>query len=220
MTDFNKLLGQFMNSGAATGLASGVLGGLASGLLTGKSGKKIGKNALKLGGVAAVGALAYTAYKRYNDKQTSAPIPPTPATELLSAPQDSEFLPKSSDQAANDALGLALVRAMIAASRADGQMDAQESQFIFQRIEALGLDEETRAFVIEEMSHPVNMDTIVNSATSPEIAAEIYAASLLAINVDNPAETGYLAMLAARLRLPALLVNEIEQHVDAQKRLA
>lgn len=218
MTDFNKLLGQFLNNGAATGLAGGVVGGLASGLLTGKSGKKLGKKALKVGGVAAVGALAYTAYKRYNNKQrTSSDEAATQGTELLSAPQDSAFLPDNADQAANNELGLTLIRAMIAASRADGQMDAQESQVIFQRIEELGLDDESRSFVIEEMSQPVNMDTIINSATSPEVAAEIYAASLLAIHVDNPAETAYLAMLAARLRLPADLVTEIEQQVEEQR---
>jgi uncharacterized membrane protein YebE (DUF533 family) len=38
------------------------------------------------------------------------------------------------------------------------------------------------------MGRPVDMDEIVNSATSPEVAAEIYLASLLAIDVDTTAE--------------------------------
>lgn len=223
MADFNKLLGQLINSGAATGLAGGVLGGLASGLVTSKSGKKMGKKALKYGGVAAVGALAYTAYKRYSNNQSpqAAGDQSSMASEtLLAAPQDSAFLPNSADQEANNELSLTLIRAMIAASRADGQMDAQESQTIFQRIESLDLDEESRACVIAEMNHPVNMDTIVSSATTPELAAEIYAASLLAIDVDNAAESGYLAMLAARLQLPDQLVSEIEHQVEAKRALA
>ena len=64
MVDVNKLLGQFMGSGFAGGMA----GGLASSLLTSKSGQKMGKNALKMGGVAAVGALAYTAYQRFTTR--------------------------------------------------------------------------------------------------------------------------------------------------------
>ena len=67
------------------------------------------------------------------------------------------------------------------------------------------------------MGQSVNMDTIVNSATTVEIGAEIYTASLLAVEVDSDAERAYLAMLAARLQLPPGLVQAIEQQVQAQK---
>jgi uncharacterized membrane protein YebE (DUF533 family) len=52
---------------------------------------------------------------------------------------------------------------------------------------------------------------------STEVAAEIYAASLLAVEVDTAAEKGYLAMLAARLKLPSALVTEIERQVESQR---
>ncbi len=136
---------------------------------------------------------------------------------LMAAPVGSAFLPEESDQAANDALGLILVRAMIAVARADGRLDAQESQAIFQKIEELGLDSESQAILVREMGQPVDIDAIVNSAKSPEVAAEIYVASLLAVEVDTVAEKAYLAMLAARLQLPAELVAEIENQVQAQK---
>ncbi len=126
-------------------------------------------------------------------------------------------MPQASDYAAHDALGLTLIRAMMAAARADGRLDAQEGQAIFQRIEALGLDDESQALLVAEMGRPVDMDAIVNSAGSPEVAAEIYVASLLAVEVDTAAEKAYLAMLAARLRLPAGLVTELERQVAAQK---
>ncbi len=126
-------------------------------------------------------------------------------------------MPKENDDAANEALGLTLVRAMIAVARADGRLDTQESQSIFQKIQSLGLDSESQSLLVEEMGHPADMDAIVNSASSPEIAAEIYTASLLAVDVDTDAEKGYLAMLAARLRLPSELVVEIERQVAAQK---
>jgi uncharacterized membrane protein YebE (DUF533 family) len=47
------------------------------------------------------------------------------------------------------------------------------------------------------------------------LAAEVYAASLIAINPDTPAEKAYLAMLAARLNLDPGLVREIELRLDA-----
>ena len=61
------------------------------------------------------------------------------------------------------------------------------------------------------------MDAIIASATSPEIAAEIYVASLLAVDVDTVAEKSYLAMLAARLNLAPELVAEMHRQVEAQQ---
>jgi uncharacterized membrane protein YebE (DUF533 family) len=66
------------------------------------------------------------------------------------------------------------------------------------------------------MGRPIDMDELVASATSPEVAAEIYIASLLAINVDTAAEESYLNMLAARLNIPPELSNELRRQVEAQ----
>lgn len=66
----------------------------------------------------------------------------------------------------------------------------------------------------------VDMDAIVNSAASPEVAAEIYATSLLAVTVDSEAEKGYLGMLAARLCLLVELVSELERQVEAHRAMA
>ena len=65
MSDINQVLGKLIGSGAAGGFAGGLAGGLAGNLLTSKSGRKLGKKTLQMGGVAAVGALAYAAYQRY-----------------------------------------------------------------------------------------------------------------------------------------------------------
>jgi uncharacterized membrane protein YebE (DUF533 family) len=218
MADMNKLLGQLLGSGAAGGFAGGLAGGLTSSMLTSKSGRKIGKKALKMGGIAAVGALAYAAYQRYSTgKGTADSALSQPAeTELVPAPEGSAFMPAKNNPAEQEALGLTLVRAMIAAARADGKLDAKESRTIYQRIESLGLDPEDQALLVAEMSHSVDMDAIVNSATSPEVAAEIYVASMMAIDVDTADEKSYLAMLAARLKLPPELVTELNRQVESQ----
>lgn len=220
----NKLLGSFLSSGAASGFAGGLAGGMASNMISAKSAKKLGSNALKLGGVAAVGALAYTAHARYSNSQGAAQAvsPGVSTSELSAAPAGSAFMPDTDDQAANDKLGLILVRAMIAVARADGRLDAQESQAIFQKIESLGLDSASQNLLVQEMGHPVDVDVdaIVSSASSHEVAAEIYIASLLAVDVDTAAEKSYLAMLAARLQLPSQLVTELENQVNAHKTYA
>lgn len=236
MSDINKLLGSLLSSSTATGFAGGLAGGMASKMVKKKTVKKMGKSALQIGGVAAIGALAYTAYKSYNNHQGNGPggnspqgtatpqLQPDPQPQaetidvagLFANPEAAAFLPAPDDKSANDALGLTLVRAMIAAARSDGRLDAQESQVIFQRIESLGLDSDNQNLLVQEMGQPVDVDAIVNSASSPEIAAEIYLASYLAVDVDTPAEKSYLSMLAARLQLPPQLVVELEDQVAVQ----
>lgn len=216
MVDVNKLLESLRGSGVLGGFAGGLAGGLASNMLTTKKGREIGGNVLKLGGLAAIGALAYTAYQRYTKNQGTATAPQNITSELTLPPPGSAFMPAAENTAASDQLGLTLVRAMIAVAKADGRLDPQESQAIFEKIQSLGLDSESQALLVEEIGHPVDMDAIVRSATSPEVAAEIYAASLLAVEVDTAAEKGYLAMLAARLKLPSALVAEIERQVESQ----
>jgi uncharacterized membrane protein YebE (DUF533 family) len=213
--DLNKVLDQLLQNNAAKGFA----GGLLAGALLGKPGHKLAKKTVKYGGMAAIAALAYTAYKRYNENRGlggGTARPATLATELLPAPANSNFLPAESDTAAREALGLALVRAMIAAARADGKFDAKESQAIFDRIQSANLDPEEKALLLEEMNHPADMDAIVRAAKTPECAAELYTASLLAIDVDHPAENAYLAMLAARLKLPPELTAELQRQVSAE----
>jgi len=218
--DINNLLGKLLDSG----FAGGVAGGMASSLVTSKSGRKLGKSALKVGGVAAVGALAYSAYQRYAQSQSPATAPPvqqSPAHAAASAPppppHGSAFLPALDDHQGQHDLGLILIRAMIAAARSDGRLDAQESQLIFQKITDAGLDNATQNQLIQEMGQPVDIDAIVNSASSQEVAAEIYLASLLAIEVDTPQEHAYLGMLAARLMLPPELVHALQEQVAQQK---
>ncbi len=221
MVDINKLLGKLLSSSAASGFAGGLAGGVASKALTSKSGRKMGKNALKLGGAAAVATLAYTAYQRYNkssDTPVSANLADDSTPDLIALPANSAFMPDQSTRSANEeSLEVILLRAMIAAARADGILDAEESQIIFQRIQTLELDSENQALLVKEMGQSVDIDAIINSASTIEIASEIYIASLLAITVDTPAEKNYMGMLAARLQLPGELVTELEQQVEAQK---
>lgn len=192
------------------GLAGGgVAGSLATILLGSKSGKKLAKSALKVGGTAALAGLAYKAYQTWQQNQQGQPANPAPVQETV-------FLPPQA--AAQADLSLALLRAMIAAAKADGHIDAAEQQKIFGKLDEAGLGMEAKAFVIDEMRKPLNIDAIVADATTPERAIELYTASVLAIDADDPSEQAYLAMLAARLKLDPGLKLAVEQ--EAAKAMA
>jgi uncharacterized membrane protein YebE (DUF533 family) len=122
--------------------------------------------------------------------------------------EGSVFLPSAATE--RNELSLALLRAMIAAAKADGQIDATEQKTIFAKLDELDLDTEAKAFIIDELRKPLDIDAVVRGATSPERAVEIYAASVLAIDPDDPAEQAYLAMLASRLKLDPALKASIE----------
>lgn len=200
--------------GGLGGVGGGaVAGGLAALLLGTKSGRKIAGNVVTYGGMAAVGALAYHAYRNWQAGKT-----PEQATTqasgvpLLPPPAATPFNPATeSDQ---QTLGRNLMRAMIAAAKADGHVDATEQSNIFAQIDRLGLNADDKAFVIDELRAPLDVDAVASAARTPEEAAELYAASLLAIDVDNPAERGYLGMLAARLKLDDKLVAHLHATIE------
>ena len=205
-------MGDFLR-GAGGGAVAGSLAAL---LLGSKAGREIGGEALKLGGMAAVGALAY---KAYNDWQAGkqAPAPQEAARQapplMLPPPSGTPFNP--STESGQQSLARSLLRAMIAATKADGHVDAQEQARIFAEMDRMALSSEDKAFVMDELRASLDVDAVARGATSPEQAAEIYAASLLAITVDSAAERGYLAMLAARLKLDDALVAHLHGTVAA-----
>jgi uncharacterized membrane protein YebE (DUF533 family) len=200
-------------------LAAGALaGGLAGYFLGGKKKKKLAKSALTYGGLALVGGLAYKAWRDHQagkPAQVTARSGPEP---LPVPPADTAFTPDDPADAENLARGL--LRAMIAAAKADGHIDADEQRRIFDQVGQMDLDNDDKAFVFEELSKPLDVEAVAEAATTPERAAEIYAASLLAIDADGAAEKGYLGMLAARLRLPDDLVAHLHASVDAASETA
>jgi uncharacterized membrane protein YebE (DUF533 family) len=205
--DFSQLLEG--KGGLATGA---IAGGLAGYLLGGKKKKKLAKKALTYGGLAVVGGLAYRAWSQHQAGKPAA-VSARPSPEPLPAPPaDTAFTP--TDAQDEETLARGLLRAMIAAAKADGHVDADEQRRIFDHVGSLELDNDDKAFVFEELSRPLDVEAVAEAASTPERAAEIYAASLLAIDADGAAERGYLAMLAARLGLPDDLVAHLHASVD------
>lgn len=212
----------------AGGLAGGALaGGLAGLLLGSKKGRKLGKKAVTYGGLALVGGLAYKAYSNWQQNQQNpqaggSGTAPTaggagggeaaPEQVALPDPSGTAFEPAAAPGGESQ-MALNVLIAMIQAAKADGHIDAQEQAHIFEQIDKLGLGVEEKAFIMDELRTPLDIDKVVAAATTQELALELYTASRLTIEPDHPAEQAYLQMLAARLGLEPALVNELEQAV-------
>ncbi len=227
MFDAKKLLDQFLGSqvpgaggsvrdraGQVTQLAKdNPLATIAiAGVLLGTDGgRKVAGSALKLGSLAAIAGLGYQAFKNYKAGQNPVETTQGATPELLPPPTDSGFHP----EAVSTDFALILVRAMIAASRADGHIDEAERARIMDKLKVSGLGADAAQFLEDELANPVDLDAIIGAAKTEEQRVELYTASRLAIEPKSRAERGYLDLLAGRLGLPDALVDHIEATVSA-----
>lgn len=179
----------------ATGLGVGAAAGGLLGLLVGtETGRKVGGTALKVGTLAALGGIAWKAYQNWQT-QGAAPVE----------------APVALDPVAEQKLAAATIVAMVQAAKADGHVDDAERAAILGRVGTL--EGAAKAFLENELAAPVDIDRVASLAANPQEAAHLYAASLLAIDLDQPVEKAYLAALAQKLGLTPDLVAEIERNV-------
>jgi len=206
----------FGSAGGLGGLAaSGVAGGLLGLLVGGKKKKSKGGlgGVLSHGGAAMLGALASQAFQSWQKGQAPAQAPIASPQQVATV--EPRFLLAAAPAADGGPFELALVRAMIAAAKSDGHIDAEEQRRIFGRVSEFGLDAESKAFVFDALAAPVGVSDVAAFATTAEQAAELYLASRLAVEPDGPAELAYLEALAHRLKLPADLVAHLNRQADA-----
>ncbi len=166
------------------------------------AGRKLTGTTLKLGGLAAIGTVAYDAFKKWQGQQpgqvesTSKPV-----SELAGAEAENR--------------STALLKAMIASAKADGHIDDKEKAAITQHAAKLGVSDGVAQMIDEELAKPLNVDDIAAGADSPEAAAEIYLVSRLVLDMDNDAERQYLDKLASALKLAPDLIAQLEKQVTA-----
>jgi len=196
--------GGHLGSKQAGNLTGGQLGGLGAiaGALLGGGGKSV-KGALGGSAMAILGALAVNALQ---GRLAGAAATPAQAQEIAA-----EQLQALADPATERLI----VRAMISAAKADGQVDEQEMERIAGKIGTDGITPEERQLVLEELRRPLDLGALVADVQNPVVAAEVYGASLLAINVDTEAEVAYLNQLARALGLDAATVARLHELTGA-----
>jgi uncharacterized membrane protein YebE (DUF533 family) len=237
--DTNGLVGKMLSGMATKNFAAGLVsGGLATALL-GKS--DVVEGAAKLGGMALLGTLAYKAYNNYQETKStggqasvvgsvkqSAQGMMGQAGGLFSglmaqmqAPQQAATAPQAAIAAPQPVLrpefALAVIRAMIGAAKADGHVDAVETQKIFGHIESQGLSANEKSLLMQEMANTPDIASIASGAQSPEEAAQVYLAATLVCDSQCAAEQAYLAKLADSLKLDAQFTAGLQQELLAMK---
>lgn len=183
---------------AGNPLAIGGLGALAGALLGGVRGSPA-KGALGGAAMAVLGQIAMSALQKGMGGGAAAAAQPGLAEADAT---DGGYQQASVEELTGDARAELLLRAMINAAKADGQIDGTEMNNILGKLDEAGAGQETKDFVLAEMRRPLDLDGLVAGVTSPDTAAAVYAASVMAIRIDTPAEQTYLGQLATRLQIP------------------
>lgn len=177
-------------------------------LLGTKRGRSIGGSALKYGSVAALGAVAFRAYSQWQTQQAAAVSPPG-ATDL--AARTVNLLPAPEVETHSRAM----LKALIAAAKSDGHLDERERGLIDAEMRRLQADASDRAWLAAELQRALDPAEVARAATTPELAAEMYLASLLVIDDTSFMERAYLDEFARQLKLPAALKAELEKQASA-----
>jgi len=189
--------------GGTQNLALGGLGALAGSLLGG--GKKSVGGALGGGVMALLGVMAFQALKARAGQTAKVPLG-------LAVPQSKA---QEAELERNTQL---VLRAMLNAAKSDGQIDEGEIRRILGKVEENGVDQQARDFLVAEMKKPMETEVLIAAGKGkPELAAQLYSASLLAIEVDTPAEREYLEKLASGMRLDPEVTSRIHQIVGLQQ---
>lgn len=186
----DELLKKVGVGAAATGLVALLLGT--------KTGRKTLSPVIKVGSVAALGALGFKAYQNWQKQNGGAEF-------------DLSELENKLEGEAAEKRSVAILRAMVGASKSDGQIDEAEHAVISGQIKASGIESTASGVLLEEMGKPADAARVAELSDSPAMAVELYLASLLVTGQKNEAEKNYLADLASKLELAPELVEEIHK---------
>jgi uncharacterized membrane protein YebE (DUF533 family) len=239
--NFQNLLNQFTgssNSSSSTpqnskssGISSGLMGGAAAGgvmgLLVGsKKGRKFAGKAATVGGAALIGGIAFKAYKNWQqNNQQSAAVNSEQVSGNTSAPSPVPQSHNDGNQTSTPVISqdfqLTIIKAMIGAAKSDGHIDDVEQKRIFDAVDQMSLSSEMKALVFDLLRQPIYVEELAHGAQSMEQKSEVYLASCLAIDLDNPSEYSYLDRLATALGLPLELAEQIKsqakQALDSER---
>ena len=169
------------------------LGGILS-MILGRSG---GASLAKLGSLAVLGNLAYQAYQNYQKSQQS------------SQPNISENAFDVLNSSSHVDAGGLILRTMIAAAAADGEITEDEKQTIANEA---GNNPELAQWLAQEIQNPISINEIAHLVgNDTALASNVYLAARLVSKDLSRKEIIFLADLAQALGLDDALVEQLEK---------
>ena len=114
------------------------------------------------------------------------------------------------EPSAETAEALLMLRAMIAAAKADGAIDAEERGRIAAQLDGAGLSAAARDTVLADFDKPLPPAALAKRASDPMLAAQLYAAAVVGAGEIAAAERAWLDEFAKALELDRAAAAAIE----------
>ncbi|PSK88692.1 uncharacterized membrane protein YebE (DUF533 family) [Limimaricola soesokkakensis] len=220
-----RILGVMLASRmAGRGRRRGSLGSAA--LLGGLGGRGLRGKA----GVAALGYMAYQAYRDHQSRQRASGSTAHAASSgsgsglsgifdqiagALGGEAQSTETPDPRHQQAAEAMSddraLLLIRGMIAAAHADGNLSADERHRIAGQLDEAEASADERRLIATEIENPKPIDTLLSRIDDHDTAIEFYLASRAAVDSETEANRAYLTLLRNRLGITEEEAREAEE---------
>lgn len=154
-----------------SGAGGGALAGSALALLLGsKKARKVGGKALTYGSLAALGMLAYKAYNNWQAQQDGA---------QQREPQPLDRLPEAQAEERSQAI----LKALVAAAKADGHVDDRERALIEGEFARLDNDPELQRWLHAELNKPLDPADVARAALD-HLDAVVYALENAGVHVE------------------------------------
>ena len=114
------------------------------------------------------------------------------------------------EPSAETAEALLMLRAMIAAAKADGAIDAEERSRIAAQLDDAGLSPAARDMVLADFDKPLTPAALAKLASDPMLAAQLYAAAVVGAGEIAATERAWLDEFAKALKLDRAAAAAIE----------
>ena len=196
------LIGSVLGGGASDQGAGGGLGNLLGGVLGGAL--PGGSGSQGSGGGNSFDSLINSALNQFGNSEQAA----------QNQVQPRSFEAHSPGMVHSDACEQAtlMIRAMINAAKSDGRVDREEEEKILGKLGHV--TQEEIDFVRSEIEQPLDVDAFVRSVPSG-LGNQVYAMSLMALDLDSNPEARYLHQLAQGLNLSPDTVNQVHKQLGA-----
>ncbi len=122
--------------------------------------------------------------------------------------------PKLRPTANQEAMAALMLRATIQAAKSDGRLDDKERERLLKTLGDISPAE--RRFVENEMQQPVNAEKLAREVPRG-LEPQLYAMSVMAIDLDQQSEARYLHKLASAMGLDHAQVNAIHDQLGAPR---
>ena len=105
-----------------------------------------------------------------------------------------------------------MLRAMIQAAKSDGKFDSEEQEKLLGRLGDVSSAE--RQFVNNELGKPIDIEGLAREVPRG-LETQVYAMSVMGIDLDNQNEAHYLDQLAKSLGIDERTVNAVHAQIGA-----